>query len=59
MTYSDFRERVRECPNCGKLVRLNREGSYRRHFAKEPNGRVRLCAASGLAAPGGLRRHYR
>jgi len=47
MHQADFRNRVRECPNCGRLVRLNRESRYRRHFATAPDGRLRLCAASG------------
>jgi hypothetical protein len=49
MLGSDLQDRVRECPNCGRLVRLNREGRYRRHFATELDGRVHLCAASGHA----------
>ena len=46
---SDFRNRVRECPNCGRLIRLNREGCYRRHFARAPDRRLHLCATSGHA----------
>ena len=57
---SDFRNRVRECPNCRRLARLNREGCYRRHFATELDGRLHLCAASGQppsdVAPLALRR---
>jgi hypothetical protein len=44
---SDYRNRVRECPSCGRIVRLNREGRYRRHFVTEPDGRVHLCSGSG------------
>jgi hypothetical protein len=61
MVPADFRSRVRECPNCGRLVRLNREGCYRRHYATAPDRRLHLCAASGHAAaelvPRGLSRH--
>jgi hypothetical protein len=46
---SDFRNRVRGCPNCGRLIRLNREGCYRRHFATAPDRRLHLCAMSGHA----------
>jgi hypothetical protein len=60
MNHSDFRNRVRECPNCGRLVRLNRERCYRRHFATGPDRRLQLCEASGHApaelAPRALRR---
>ena len=41
---------LRECPNCRRGVRLNREGRYRRHFATEPDGRRHLCAASRAPA---------
>jgi len=47
MHSSDYRSRVRECSSCGRIVRLNREGRYRRHFVTEPDGRVHLCAGSG------------
>ena len=47
---SDFRNRVRECPSCRRLVRLNRDGQYRRHFATEPDGRLHLCTATGQAS---------
>ena len=47
---SDFRNRISECPNCGRRIRLNREGRYRRHFATGPDGRLRLCVSSGQAA---------
>jgi|tagenome__1003787_1003787.scaffolds.fasta_scaffold20956180_2 hypothetical protein len=50
MHRSDFRKRVRDCPNCGRRVHLTREDRYRRHFAAEPDGRVRLCTASGRVA---------
>ncbi|MFZ0340871.1 MAG: hypothetical protein WAL31_00860 [Gaiellaceae bacterium] len=54
------RGRPRLCPACGRLIYLNREGLYRRHFAVEPDGRSHLCAASGREsagdAPGGLHR---
>jgi hypothetical protein len=51
----------RLCPTCGRLVYLNREGLYRRHFAAEPDGRRHLCAESGhesvgVVQPDGLRR---
>jgi hypothetical protein len=59
MIYSDFRDRVRECLDCGRLVRLNREGCYRRHFDKERNGRLHLCAASGYAPAGAALRGLR
>ena len=52
MHRSDVRNAVRECPNCGRRIRLNREGCYRRHFATEPDGRVRLCVTSGHKAAG-------
>lgn len=55
MMHSDYRDRVRKCPTCGRVVRLNREGRYRRHYATERDGRLRLCAASyarACAAPG-------
>jgi hypothetical protein len=39
--------RPRLCPTCGRLVYLNRDGLYRRHFAAEPDGRRHLCAKSG------------
>jgi hypothetical protein len=38
---------VGECPTCGRLVDLDRNGRYRRHFAFEPGGRRQLCPASG------------
>jgi hypothetical protein len=41
----------RECPTCGRLIYLNREGPYRRHFGAQPGGSVRLCATSGQAPP--------
>jgi len=47
---SDFRKRVSECPNCGRRIRLNFEGRYRRHFATQPDGCLRLCPASGKPA---------
>jgi hypothetical protein len=54
------RGRPRLCPSCGRLVYLNREGLYRRHFTVEPDGRRHLCAESGCefadVAPGGLHR---
>jgi hypothetical protein len=59
MHHSDFRNQVRECPNCGRLVRLNREGRYRRHFATEPDGRLRLCPASGHTSAGVVARDLR
>jgi len=43
----------RPCETCGKRVRLNRYGQYRRHFTTEPDGRRHLCAASGRQ-PAGL-----
>jgi len=43
----DLRQRRRECPNCGRLVYLNGNGFYRRHFTAEPDGRRHLCAGSG------------
>lgn len=42
----------RECPTCGRLIYLNREGLYRRHFGAQPGGSVRLCATSGQAPLG-------
>jgi hypothetical protein len=45
----DLRQRRRECPTCGRLVYLNRDGFYRRHFGTQPDGSVRLCATSGHA----------
>ena len=53
MHRSEYRNQVRDCPNCGRRVRLNREGRYRRHFATEHHGRVRLCATSGHSPAGG------
>jgi len=41
----------RWCPSCGRLVYLNRDGFYRRHFGAQPDGSVRLCAESGHAPP--------
>ena len=55
MIRSDFRDRVRECPICGRLVYLNREGCYRRHYATGPDRRLHLCAASGERTVLGLR----
>ena len=56
----DRRGRPRLCPTCGRLIYLNREGLYRRHFALEPDGRRHLCAGSGRestgVASGGLHR---
>jgi hypothetical protein len=59
MIHSDFRNRVRDCPNCGRLVRLNREDCYRRHYATAPDGRLHLCAMSGLAPAELLSRELR
>ncbi|HET7353553.1 MAG TPA: hypothetical protein VFJ11_05845 [Gaiellaceae bacterium] len=42
----------RECPICGRLIYLNREGLYRRHFGGQTDGSVRLCGNSGHAPPG-------
>jgi hypothetical protein len=42
----------RECPSCDRLVYLNRDGFYRRHFGAQPDGSVRLCATSGHAPHG-------
>jgi hypothetical protein len=50
--HSDVWNRVHECPNCARHVRLTREDRYRRHFATEPDGRLRLCPASGHAFAG-------
>ena len=50
--HSDFWNRVHECPNCARHVHLTREDRYRRHFATEPDGRLRLCPASGHAFAG-------
>jgi hypothetical protein len=44
---SDHRHGVGECPTCGRLVDLDRSGRYRRHYALDPQGRRRLCPASG------------
>jgi len=49
MHRSDYRNQVSDCPNCGRRIRLNREGFYRRHFATGPDGCLRLCATSGHA----------
>jgi hypothetical protein len=49
----DHRHGTRKCPSCGRLVNLNRNGQYRRHFAVESDGRRRLCIAS-LRTPGGV-----
>jgi len=38
---------VGECPSRSRLVGLDRNGRYRRHFAFEPDGRRHLCSASG------------
>ena len=46
MTRPDLRPRAQECPSCGRTVLLNRSGCYRRHFATQPDGRLRLCAGS-------------
>jgi hypothetical protein len=61
MKRTDRSSRPRLCPTCGRLVYLNREGLFRRHFATEPDGQRHLCAASGqesagVVRPGGLRR---
>lgn len=42
----------RKCPTCGRLIYLNRDGLYRRHFGAQPDGMVRLCATSGHAPAG-------
>lgn len=47
---SDFRNRVGDCPKCGRRIRLNFEGRYRRHFATQPDGCLRLCRGSGKPA---------
>jgi hypothetical protein len=44
---SDHRHGVGECPSCGRLVDLDRNGRFRRHFAFEAGGRRRLCRGSG------------
>jgi hypothetical protein len=45
----------RACEHCGKRVRLNRYGQYRRHFTADPDGRRHLCAASGREPAGIVR----
>jgi hypothetical protein len=59
-TAASRRGRPRLCPTCGRLIYLNRDGLYRRHYAAEPDGRRHLCAGSGRessgVAPGGLHR---
>jgi hypothetical protein len=55
----DLRQRRRECPTCGRLVHLNRDGFYRRHFGAQPDGSVRLCAASGQVPSGVVARALR
>jgi hypothetical protein len=49
----------RECPTCGRLIYLNRDGLYRRHFGAQPDGMVRLCATSGHAPAGVVARALR
>jgi hypothetical protein len=54
------RGRPKLCPTCGRLIYLNRDGLFRRHFTAEPDGRRHLCTGSlheftGVA-PGGLHR---
>ncbi len=49
----------RECPTCGRLIYLNRDGLYRRHFGAQPDGSVRLCATSGHAPAGVVARALR
>jgi hypothetical protein len=47
-----YRQRLRECPSCGRGVALNSNGRYRRHFATAPDGTRRLCVASSQLATG-------
>jgi len=47
----DLQQQRRTCPTCDRLIYLNRQGSYRRHFGAQPGGSVRLCATSGHAPP--------
>jgi len=51
----DHRHGAGTCPSCGRVVDLDRTGGYRRHYAFEPDGRRRLCAASGRKAEGVVR----
>jgi hypothetical protein len=55
----DLRQRRRECPTCGRLIYLNRDGFYRRHFGAQPDGSVRLCAGSGDPPPSVVARALR
>jgi hypothetical protein len=52
MTCGDHRYGIGECPSCGRLVDLDRNGRYRRHFAFEPDGHRHLCVASGRRGAG-------
>jgi hypothetical protein len=36
-----------QCPSCGRLVHLNRNARYRRHYVVEHDGRRHLCGTSG------------
>ena len=49
----------RKCPGCGRIVYLNRDGLFRRHFGPRPDGSVRLCPESGRAPPGVVARAMR
>jgi hypothetical protein len=51
----DHRHGAGKCPSCGRLVDLDRNGRYRRHFAFERDGHRHLCVASGRAAQGVVR----
>jgi hypothetical protein len=55
MIHSDHRHGASRCPSCGRLVDLNRNGCYRRHFTVEPDGRRHLCVASGRRGEGVVR----
>lgn len=40
----------RECQTCGRVVRLNRDGKYAKHYRTAPSGRREVCLASGRNA---------
>jgi hypothetical protein len=46
MIRTKLRDPARKCPSCGQLVKLLGNGTLRRHFAADAEGRSHLCEGS-------------
>jgi hypothetical protein len=46
MARTELPDPARKCPSCGQLVKLLWNGSLRRHYAVDAEGRSHLCEGS-------------